>query len=202
MEPQKSRKRITLSNGEAVEVVVVAYQISKENLGFDMLHNCRQEPDSRFYIPMDKAVEAFNDWCCLHQPLFADLKDNSKFDLLVVAPSSKKFAGMLGDHSAIEYQTNISARFSKLDGTSSAEPDTDATSVYRSISYRAEGDEKEATSIAIIDDVVDGGKTVAAIIQRLREAGISSEATVVVFCAHYRFGKSIADVYRAMKSAD
>ena len=199
MEPKKTRKTLMLSNGDNLEVVIVAYQTTLLNDKFEMLHNCRQEKGSKFFIPVEEAEDAFRKWCKSSQPLFASTTGGPVFDFLVVAPSNKNFAGILRNHAEINHQSDISQRFAKIDDASSAEPGTKLPDVFQSICYQSAGDEEEANSVAIIDDVVSDGKTAAAIIQRLREAGLRKDAKIIVFCAHYRFGQSIAEAYRAMK---
>ena len=193
MEPQQSRKRQKLSNGQMVEVSIVAYQVSPERGEFRILHDCRKEVGDKRYVPMERAEEAFKKWCASEMPMFGSV-ERCQFDAKIVAPSEKQFASILADHADIHARVDLSGRFSKRGGFHSGEGCFALCDVHDAIQYAAAGDEGGISSLAIFDDVVsDEGKTVAALIQRLREAGLSEDVNVTVFCAHYCSGRTMKE---------
>lgn len=104
-----------------------------------------------------------------------------EFDCILAPPSRHDFAGYYKDELASGRSAlDISSRFHKTADVVAGQAETTAADIYEALAYDAQGDEHSWSSVLIVDDVFASGKTVAAVLSRLRDAGLASDVSVTV----------------------
>lgn len=106
---------------------------------------------------------------------------SGQFDAICAPPSRYEFAAFYKDELAKHLgSTDISSRFSKDLQVTAGEGDASLQDVYDALTYSAQGDEPQCSSVLIVDDVFATGKTTGAVLGRLIEAGMKPDAQVSV----------------------
>ncbi len=115
---------------------------------------------------------------------FKSLISTSRWDLIVEASSSKPHAKLFADAAREMAGETPSVVFSKRPGVSAT---TGATwmDIKAALSYEPHTLLGDRTRLLVVEDVFNGGKTVAAMISRLRDDGLSPETTTTVAVALY-----------------
>lgn len=103
------------------------------------------------------------------------------FDAVVSPPSSRADArpfreAILGNTGAID----LTRGFSRHGVVKMADPTTSVQQAIDEFCYSAQGCEASITSILMVDESIASGKTIAAVLHHLRQAGLSANCTVQV----------------------
>jgi hypothetical protein len=105
-----------------------------------------------------------------------------KFDVIIKAPSSgcdaARYFAAIKDHLSVP---DISDCFTKTEGFRAAGKGISAQDVFNAIKYAAECDENVYRYPLIVDDILQSGNTVDAMLRRLKIAGMHIEAPVIAF---------------------
>lgn len=104
-----------------------------------------------------------------------------KFDTLVSMPSSRADVDPYKKELVRRFVVkDISTRFAKNPSIKAANPDTSAAELFSNIEYETGNDESSFRSLLIMDDSLASGKSVEAIVQKLKAAGLQDSCVVTV----------------------
>ncbi len=110
--------------------------------------------------------------------LFALAKGN--YDAIVMAPSSRMDAQPYFEKLLICGGTDCTSRFSKSSNLSAGVASTTSQALADALDYAAVGDESGFDSILLVDDIFNTGKTIVALISKLRDAGLRNDCKITV----------------------
>lgn len=102
------------------------------------------------------------------------------YDAIVMAPSSRNDAEPYFEALKQTAAIDCTSRFSRTNTARAGESTTTLTDLLQAIEYEREGDESELKSLLIVDDVFSSGKTVRALVSKLRDAGLQPDCRIVV----------------------
>lgn len=99
----------------------------------------------------------------------------------IVSPSSERADADLYRNALIEQTSarDLSDRFSRK-GNVKASTASSVEEVVNEFDYVAQGDESEISSLLIVDESVASGKTVTAVLEHLRRAGLPGDCKIMV----------------------
>jgi hypothetical protein len=103
--------------------------------------------------------------------------------LAVISPPSRHSELTLPYRDAVKkrfpHATDLTDRFKRAENVSAGES-ASLTDLVNALTYHPGGDEGTFSSLLIIDDVFARGRTAAALVKRLREAGLPENCTITI----------------------
>lgn len=106
---------------------------------------------------------------------------NGSYDAMVVPPSTHNRSEPYAKELINCCQWNLSGGFSRA-GVVRSGDGCSLGQLWSSVSYKPSGEEGKLRSVLVVDDIFASGKTVAIMVGKLIEAGMSKEAVVSVAC--------------------
>lgn len=108
-------------------------------------------------------------------------KSGVPIDFIVGAPSSRNYATAYVDKFSKSHPSAKLLTIHKLNGLQSSHPNTSSEMLFQDIVLEASSINLSiANRVLIVDDILNEGKTVSAIIRKLEENGLSQECDVCV----------------------